>query len=99
MFGASKSGSNCHGIMHPTQLSERVRRILPNYTPPGSLDTEDPLTHTSHPGDWRQQPQGWVPPRKQDSNHNSKSVKEIRDRFCAFFISKHGEIPWQYSMV
>ena len=45
------------------------------YTPPGSLDTEHPLSHEVQPGKWRSEPkslmdlkkQGSTTPRKQQS--------------------------------
>ena len=62
------------------------------YTPPGSLDTENPETHEYIPGEWRQErSQGLQPLDQQGSNQHSDSVKEIRDYLWDFLIQKVGQ--------
>ena len=35
------------------------------------------------------------PMQKQGSNHSSRTASEIRGRFCAYFNSEAGSVPWQ----
>jgi len=71
------------------------------YMPQGTLDTEDPITHSTQPGEWRkqQQSQSWVPLQRQGSNHHSNAAKRIRNHPCSFFVLQEGEVPWQYNMI
>ena len=71
------------------------------YTPPGSLDTEDPQTHNLQPGDWHNGPQStcFLPLPRQGSNHYSLPAKQIRDQLCHYFNSDDGKVEWQQNMV
>ena len=68
------------------------------YTPPGSMDTEHPLTHEIQLGQWHDEAQstGLLPLARQGSNHYSSTAKET---LCTYFNSKEGEVPWQWDMV
>ena len=54
------------------------------YTPPGSMDTEDVITHDITQGSWRTetQPNGLVTIDKQGSNNYTVKAKEIRDIYA-----------------
>ena len=70
------------------------------YTPPGSLDSEDPVTHELHLAEWRQSKSNeMISLHRQGSNVYSKAAKTILDRFCQYYSSEHGKIPWQYNMI
>ena len=71
------------------------------YAPPGSFDREDPETHDTIPGDWRQtqQPQGMAPLVRQGCNRHSQNAKEIRDYLSTYFNSIDGCVPWQTNMI
>ena len=49
------------------------------YMPPGSTDTEDPVTHEIQPGEWHQslQSTGLIPLSRQGSNRYSGSAKNM----------------------
>ena len=71
------------------------------YTPPGSIDTEDPITHELQLGEWRSEPQatGFVPLARQGSNHCSTAAKQLRDNLCQYFNSMDGQVEWQWDIV
>lgn len=71
------------------------------YTPPGSIDREDPLTHACTPGNWRSGPQstGFAAVARQGSNNYTCSAKNMRDQLCQYFNSKAGEVSWQNDMI
>ena len=71
------------------------------YTPPGSIDTEDPETHAVQLGEWHhgQQSTGLLPLAKQGSNHYFYVVKDIRDQLCKYFNSEDGAVEWQWKIV
>ena len=80
------------------RMREEARDV---YTPPGSLDVEDKVTHTVHLGEWRRDPVSTtlVPLSKQGSNRYSRAAKDIRDKFCDYFNSDAGKVPWQWKMI
>ena len=67
------------------------------YTPPGSLDSENPETHQVFPDEWRQghQPQGLQPLQRQGSNYHANSAKEWQDYLQDYFISEKGAVSWR----
>lgn len=71
------------------------------YTPAGSLDSEDPVTHQLHEGLWRQSSSnnGMKLIQKQGSNMYSKSAKDIREILYSYYSSNNGSVPWQYNMI
>ena len=71
------------------------------YTPPGSMDIEDPQTHVCQPGNWHNgpQPTGLATITRQGSNNYTLSAKNLRDQLCQYFNSKDGEVEWQKDMV
>ena len=80
-------------------LRSRVEAWI--YTPPGSLDAEDPRTHQLQLGVWHHEPQstGLLPLARQGSNRCSSTAKDIRDQLCQYFNSKDSEVEWQQKMV
>ena len=71
------------------------------YMPPGSVDMEDPDTHTIHQGEWHSgpQPAGLLPLAQQGSNRHSNTAGHLRDSLSQYFVSDHGSVPWQWNMV
>ena len=71
------------------------------YMPPGSVDTENPITHVFEQGNWHEGPipSGLAPIKYQSGNMYSKTAKETRDLLSAYFCSKDGEISWQWSII
>jgi hypothetical protein len=71
------------------------------YTPPGFVDTENETTHNVTPGDWRAECDlsNFLPFVQQGSNTYSKTSKDIRDEFCAYFNSASGAVSWQNAMI
>ena len=69
------------------------------YTPQGSLDTEDPISHQVSPDAWRQDsdPNGWLPFERQGGNRHSDAAKEI-SYLCDYFNSA-GAVAWQDNMM
>lgn len=84
-----------HNYLRTHQTAHQV------YTPPGSIDSEDPTTHEVHLGEWRgsNSSTGLISLHKQGSNTYSSTAKNIRDSFCKYFNSKEGEVSWQYNMI
>ena len=72
------------------------------YTPPGSIDSEDPIMHQLNLGEWRKSTQstGFKSLNRQGSNAYSVIAKDIRDCLCtmSYFNSMEGEISWQYDI-
>ena len=85
--------------LHNYLRSRAMERTV--YTPHGSLDMEDPLTHAIEPGQWRNdsEARGWVSLNQHGSNRYSSQAKEIRDYLCDYFTSKDGVVSWQNSMI
>ena len=71
------------------------------YTPPGSIDNEDSITHLVQPGEWRQspEPQGLKSLAQQGSNRYSNAAKELRDYLKDYYNSEEGAVPWQWNMI
>ena len=71
------------------------------YTPPDSIDRENPLTHACTPGNWRSgsQSTGFAAVARQGSNNYTCSAKNMRDQLCQYFNSKAGEVSWQNDMI
>ena len=71
------------------------------YTPPQSIDTEDPETHALQLGEWHHGPEstGLLPLARQGSNRYSYMAKDIRDHLCEYFNSEVGAVEWQWKMV
>lgn len=84
-----------HNYLREQTISRSV------YMPPGSVDGEDPDTHTLRQGEWRSQgnAQGWVGLAHQGSNHHSTAAKQLRNYLCDYFVSSSGEVSWQYNMI
>ena len=77
---------NFHNFLRKKTSSRHI------YTPPSSMDREDPSTHSVLPGDWRHDQQSCLKPLSKGSNRHSTEAKEIREQFCNYFISKyHGK--------
>ena len=77
------------------------KEACPIYMPPGSVDTENPITHIFEQGNWHQGPiaTGFAPLKNQSGNMHTKSAKDNRNILSAYFSSKDGEVPWQWSVV
>lgn len=65
------------------------------YTPPGSIDTEDPVSHTLARGSWRNGT------NLEGLNVNgprnyTRDAKEVRDQLKTYFCTPRGEVSWQY---
>ena len=71
------------------------------YMPPGSIDSEDPDTHSIRQGEWHNSPQpmGLQGFTHQGSNRHSVTAREFRDSLCWYFTSEHGSVPWQWNML
>ena len=69
------------------------------YTPPGSLDSDDLVTHELHSAEWRQCKSNGISLHRQGSNAYSKAAKSIQDTVCQYYSSEDGKIPWQYNMI
>lgn len=70
------------------------------YSPPGSFDAEDPDGNVI-PGAWRLEVENSQPltglqhiPRRAATD-----VKEIRNEFRDYFMSREGSVPWQANMI
>lgn len=69
------------------------------YTPPGSLDTEHPLSHAVQPGKWRSEPKCLENLKKQGSNHSKETAKLYREYIKDYLNSSVGSVPWQNNMI
>ena len=71
-----------------------------SYCPPGFGDCED-SNGTIVPGDWRQIAGGknLVPIGQQGEDRHNRNTTSIRDHFQSYFLTKEGEIDWQYDHV
>ena len=73
------------------------------YTPPGSLDSEHPLTHEVQPGSWRrdEQQNGCFGNKltKQGSNHSKDTAIFYREYMTDYFNSPLGAVCWQNNMI
>lgn len=71
------------------------------YSPPGTVDKYDQFGNLTR-GFWRDEynPIGTLNQLSlQGSNRNSSSAREIQKEFAEYFVSIHGEVPWQYQNV
>lgn len=86
-------------VLHNFLRSRSKARTV--YMPPRSIDTEDTETHEVQPGEWHQGPQStsFVPLTRKGSNRPSDAAKAIRDQLCRYFVSKEGEVSWQWKMI
>ena len=86
-------------ILHNFLLSRQNASSV--YAPPGYLDTEDPITHQIHLGDWHtdQQSTSIQLLTKQGNNHYCATAKNTRDTLCHYFNTKEGEVEWQWDMI
>ena len=66
------------------------------YTPPEIFDGEDQETGRIIPGSWRSNGENKVfhSVNFSGSNNYNRQSKDIRDRFCEYFITD-GKVPWQ----
>jgi hypothetical protein len=68
------------------------------YMVPGLSDREDSETHRLVTGQWNQQQQ--LQSTGLPHNNNPKlSAKRKRDVLTSYFVSKEGEVPWQWNMI
>lgn len=82
---------------HNYLISRQTSRCV--YAPQGIVDSEDAVTHVVTPGDWRQQPQGFISLEQQCGNRHTNAAKAMRDYLCKYFHSENGSVPWQNNMV
>jgi len=69
-----------------------------SYIVPGLCDREDPESHTLVLGKWNSQQQ--LQSTGLPHNNNPKmSAKCKRDLLAKYFISKDGQVPWQWEMI
>nr|CAI5837433.1 unnamed protein product [Callosobruchus analis] len=66
------------------------------YTPPGSFDTEDQVTHTIIAGNWRRDtPATNLLPIRHVGRRPGGDAKDIREEFSEYFQTDIGMVPWQ----
>ena len=73
------------------------QRIPENYSPPGSFDTENFANGTVQDGEWRIRVEAarMQPLFGTRNNNYTINAKEVCDRYCAYFNSDAGAVPWQ----
>lgn len=71
------------------------------YTPPGSLDSEHPLSHEVQHGIWRNEitSNNFKSLERQGSNHSSENSKLFRNYMMDYFNSEAGAVSWQNAMI
>lgn len=70
------------------------------YTPREMLDEEDELTGTLQIGQWREEPiSGMVRLAHQGGNRHANAAIDLRNRWCKYFNSEVGAVPWQEKFV
>ena len=69
------------------------------YTPPGSFDVENLGRGQLQHGDWRSglssQEGGLRSVKVVGSNNYKSTAKEMREKFCYYFNTLYGAVPWQ----
>ena len=82
-------------VMATCVLHNYLRNTTPSqYTPPGSLDQE--LEDGSViPGNWRQE-LGFESLGRDSQKNASDYAKAVRKRLADYFLTKNGEVSWQY---
>lgn len=79
-------------------LHNFLRRNSPhNYTPPGSLDSEDILNNIEHIGE-RCDPTQLIQLQRGTRGHLLTSAKNVRENFTQYF-NEEGAVPWQNDMI
>ena len=71
------------------------------YCPLGFVDAEDG-TGNLLAGGWRAQTSGDTGMRRigqVGGNRYTRSAAELREKYCDYFLSSHGEVAWQYNHV
>lgn len=64
-----------------------------SYSPPGFTDTDDQL------GAWRQDVRSLDSVGRLSANRAAQLVYNTRDNLKNYFLSRVGEIPWQYKVL
>ena len=82
--------------LHNYLIADKMEDGYSIYCPHGFADTR------GRPGEWREvadNDTGFVNIPRLGSNNYSRTAKEVSDRFCEYFNSRAGEVPWQYDMI
>ena len=78
-------------------LHNILRKLsLDDYHQPGTIDSENVETRTSHRGTWRKETT-MVPLECNTARSSSNESKNIRKEFCHYF-NNEGQVPWQRRM-
>ena len=78
-----------------------LKRSPQVYTPPGTVDYEDQSGNVTL-GSWRNDFNPYETLQnmtQQSSNHSSRLAKKIQREYAEYFVSKSGEVSWQYQRV
>ena len=72
------------------------QRSPENYSPPRSFDTKNFADGTVQDGEWRIRVEAarMQPLFGTRDNNYTINAKEVRDRYCAYFNSDAGAVPW-----
>nr|CAH7739465.1 unnamed protein product [Callosobruchus chinensis] len=91
---AEKIVLTCVLLHNYLRKNEKTRS---NYNPPGTFDKEDLETGTIEPGSWRRDPQPSASflPLMNIPRRASMEAWAIRDEYAEYFMTNHGQVPWQ----
>lgn len=84
-------------VLHYYLWSRVTARTI--YTPPRSLDSEDPISHELNQGDSRSSKTSAMEPLGKEEQCLLKSSKDNQTTFCDYFNSVEGEEPWHCKMI
>lgn len=85
-----------HNFLMSTKETQRA------YLYSGLLDCEITESHDVLLGDWRKESEiicSLYPLQGGNRHHYSNSQKTVRDEFREYFMTRDGEVPWQYKHI
>ncbi|KAK7501588.1 hypothetical protein BaRGS_00007019, partial [Batillaria attramentaria] len=80
--------------LHNMLRAETAKRL---YSPPGDVNSEDPVTHDIVPGDCAQPTGDGLKPLPREEWRSTRIAHDARDELCDYF-STNGVVDWQWDL-